>query len=68
MSKQNFKIIYSLRIHLKLQEMGFKYLTEMKNPQNMRFNCWVYEATPQLLEAFDNILTSGEGTIKWLKT
>lgn len=60
MSKQNFKIIYSLRIHLKLQEMGFKYLTEMKNPQNMRFNCWVYEATPQLLEAFDNILTSRE--------
>ena len=60
MSKQNFKIIYSLRIHLKLQEMGFKYLTEMKNPQNMRFNCWVYEAAPQLLEAFDNILTSGE--------
>ena len=60
MSKQNFKIIYSLRIHLKLQEMGFKYLTEMKNPQNMRFNCWVYEATPQLLRAFDNILTSGK--------
>lgn len=60
MSKQNFKIIYSLRIHLKLQEKGFKYLTEMKNPQNMRFNCWVYEATPQLLEAFDNILTSGK--------
>ena len=60
MSKQNFKIIYSLRIHLKLQEMGFKYLTEMKNPQNMRFNCWVYEATPQLLEAFDNILREME--------
>ena len=60
MSKQNFKIIYSLRIHLKLQEMGFKYLTEMKNPQNMRFKCWVYEATPQLLEAFDNILREVE--------
>ena len=60
MSKQNFKIIYSLRIHLKLQEMGFKYLTEMKNPQNMRFNCLVYEATPQLFEAFDNILREVE--------
>ena len=60
MSKQNFKIIYSLRIHLNLQKMGFKYLTEMKNPQNMRFNCWVYEATPQLLEAFDNILREVE--------
>ena len=66
MSKQNFKIIYSLRIHLKLQEMGFKYLTEMKNPQNMRFNCWVYEATPQLLEAFDNILREVED-VEWHK-
>lgn len=56
MSKQNYKIIYSLRIHLELQRQGFKYLTEMKNPANMRFNCWVYEATPQLLEAFDRIL------------
>lgn len=56
MSKQNYKIIYSLRIHLKLQELGYRYLTEMKNPANIRFNCWVYEATPELLEAFDNIL------------
>ena len=60
MSNQKLKIIYSLRIHLALQQQGFVYLTEMKNPQNMRFNCWVYEATPQLLEAFDNILTSGK--------
>ena len=56
MSNQKLKIIYSLRIHLALQQQGFVYLTEMKNPQNMRFSCWVYEATPELLAAFDALL------------
>ena len=56
MSNQKLKIIYSLRIHLALQQQGFVYLTEMKNPQNMRFNCWVYEATPELLAAFYALL------------
>ena len=31
-------------------------LCDVKNPQNMRFNCWVYEATPELLAAFDALL------------
>lgn len=55
----NVKIIYSLRIHMALQRQGFVYLTEMKNPQNQRFNCWVYEKTPELLKAFD-ALVGGE--------
>jgi hypothetical protein len=25
----------------------------MKNPNDNRFNCWVYAATPEFLEAFD---------------
>lgn len=56
----NVKIIYSLRIHIALQNMGFKYQTEMKNPHNPRFNCWVYEETPEFLIAFDAILKEGE--------
>jgi hypothetical protein len=28
----------------------------MKNPSNPRFNCWVYEETPELLEAFDALV------------
>lgn len=56
MSNQKLKIIYSLRIHLALQERGFTYLTEMKNPRNSNFNCWVYEATDALLEVFDSLL------------
>ena len=61
MSNVNYKIIYSLRIHLALQKMGFKYETEMKNPYNPRFNCWVYVQTPQLASAFDELLGGAEG-------
>ena len=60
MSNQNVKIIYSLKIHIQLQQKGFRALTEMKNPQNSHFSCWVYEATPELLDAFDRILKEGE--------
>jgi hypothetical protein len=34
MSNSKVKIIYSLRIHIALQQMGFQCQTEMKNPQN----------------------------------
>lgn len=56
MSNQNVKIIYSLKIHIELQKQGFTYLTEMKNPNNPRFNCWVYAETPDLLAAFDALV------------
>lgn len=56
MSNLNHKIIYSLKIHIQLQSMGFKSIAEMRNPQNQNFNCWVYEATPELLKAFDQIV------------
>lgn len=59
MSNQNVKVIYSLKIHIALQQQGFAYLTEMKNPNNPNFNCWVYEATPALISAFDALLREG---------
>jgi hypothetical protein len=31
----------------------------MKNPNNQRFNCWVYAATPELLSAFDALVREG---------
>lgn len=61
MSNQNVKIIYSLKVHIYLQSKGFQYLTEMKNPNNPRFNCWVYAETPDLLAAFDAALRGGSG-------
>ena len=59
MSNAKYKIIYSLQIHIALQALGFTHETEMKNPKNPRFNCWVYEDTPELLKAFDSLVKGG---------
>lgn len=59
MSNSKVKIIYSLQIHIALQSQGFQYITEMKNPRNPRFNCWVYAETPELLAAFDALVKGG---------
>lgn len=59
MSNAKYKIIYSLQIHIALQALGFTHETEMKNPRNPRFNCWVYEETPELLKAFDSLVKGG---------
>lgn len=36
--------------------MGFSFLVEMKNPKNPNLNCWVYEATPDFLNAFEALM------------
>ena len=50
------KIVYSLRLHIALQQQGFAHITEMKNPQNPHLNCWVYEATPRFTAAFQALM------------
>ena len=56
MPNTNVKVVYSLRIHIALQQQGFSFITEMKNPQNPHLNCWVYAATPDFLAAFDALV------------
>lgn len=56
MPNMNVKIIYSLRIHIELQKLGFQYMTEMRNPQKPTLNCWVYEATPEFLTSLEALL------------
>ena len=56
MSNPKVKIIYSLRIHIALQQQGFKYITEMRNPQHPHWNCWVYIETPELLDSLEDLI------------
>lgn len=56
MLNQKVKIVYSLRIHVALQQQGFVHITEMKNPQNPHLNCWVYAATPEFTAAFEALM------------
>lgn len=60
MSNSNFKVIYSLWVHVALQSLGFEYITEMKNPNNQKLNCWVYEETQEFMEAFNSIVNGGK--------
>ena len=59
MPNSKVKIVYSLRIHIGLQQLGFSYITEMKNPKNPHLNCGVYQETPALLKAFDSLVKEG---------
>ena len=56
MPNQKVKIVYSLQIHIALQQQGFVHITEMKNPQNPHLNCWVYAATPDFIAAFEALM------------
>ena len=56
MLNQKVKIVYSLRIHVALQQQGFAHITEMKNPKNPHLNCWVYAATPDFEAAFEALM------------
>ena len=60
MLNANYKIVYSLKVHLALQRMGFNYETEMKNPQRPQFNCWVYLKTPEFIAAFESLMEGCE--------
>ena len=50
------KIVYSLRFHVALQQLGIVHIIEMKNPQNPHLNCWVYAATPDFIAAFEALM------------
>lgn len=55
MINTNMIVIYSLKLHIALQKEGFIYLTEMKNPKDAKYNCWVYEDTPAFRLAFERL-------------
>lgn len=50
------KIVYSLRIMEQLVERGFIPISMMPNPKYPQFNCWIFENTNELNEAFASIV------------
>ena len=51
-----YKRIYSLRISQELKRLGFEPIVEADNIKKPGFKCWVYEASPAFLKAFDELL------------
>ena len=52
------KIVYSARVARRLCEQGFRVIKLTHNPAKPWLNAFVFEETPELLQAFDVILSS----------
>lgn len=50
------KVIYSLRVFLQLEQLGFKPISTTINPNNQKLICWIYEKTPEFTQALNEIL------------
>ena len=50
------EVIYSLKVMRKLLEMGFIPIKTIPNPKDVKYNCWIYEATDEFIEARRKIL------------
>ena len=53
---RNYKTIFSLRIRLVLRDLGIEPIMESVNPYKQHLKCWMYEETPELLEALNTIM------------
>ena len=49
------KTIYTKRVAYELRKQGFPIVRVEVNPNKPQFDCWVFEETPELLEAFIKI-------------
>lgn len=59
MSNAKYKTIYTLHIQQELKKLGFEPILENDNINKPGFKCWVYEATPAFLAAFEEIANRG---------
>lgn len=54
------KIVYSSRVTRELCDKGFKVIKITHNPSKPWLNAFIFEETPELLKAFDEILTESK--------
>ena len=47
--------VYTKRIAYELRKLGFKILRTEINPMRPQYDCWVFEATPELKSAFERL-------------
>ena len=50
-----YKVIYMPWIAAQLREQGFKLLKTGVNPHNPQFDTYIFEETPELLEALTKL-------------
>ena len=51
--------VYSFRVKNLLVLQGFEPIMEVDSPKKAGFKCWIFEATPAFLDAFEGIMKQG---------
>ena len=54
------RIVYSMRIALKLIEMCYETQAVMPNPKNTRYNCWVFADSPEFAQDLSAVIRAQE--------
>ena len=49
------KIIYTKRLAYELRKQGYPIVRVEVNPNKPQFDCWVFEETPELIQALIKI-------------
>ena len=47
--------VYTRRIAYELRLKGFRILRTEINPKHPQFECWIFEKSPELLAAFEEL-------------
>ena len=54
-----YKTVYTLRVRQQLKDFGIEPILEKDNIKKPGYKCWVYEATPAFLSAFNKVVNEG---------
>lgn len=54
--EQKKQIIYSMKVMLRLVELGFYPVWKMPNPRFPQYECWVFDLTPEFQCALATLL------------
>lgn len=48
-------VVYTRRIAYELRKQGFRILRTDINPSHPQYECWVFEASPKMIAAFEKL-------------
>lgn len=48
--------VYTKRIAYELRKRGFRIIRTDVNPKHPEYDCWIFEKSPEMLSAFNEIV------------
>ena len=55
-SKNQYQVVYSMNIAMKLKDDGFQEVSTIPNPKNKKYIAWVFKKTDKFMNAFNKFI------------